>query len=111
MYPHERSLVKHFEGKPFAIVGINSDSDRDKLKKAMTDEGITWRSWFDGGRIGGPIAKRWNVQGWPTLYVVDRLGKIQRKYLGSPRDAKAMEEMLDKLVQEAEGSGNAKALK
>ena len=47
MYPHERSLVKRLEGKSFALLGINSDSDKPKLKKAMEKENITWRSWWD----------------------------------------------------------------
>jgi hypothetical protein len=48
MYPHERSLVKDMEGKPFALLGINSDTDKEKLKKAMEEEHITWRSWWNG---------------------------------------------------------------
>jgi len=35
MYPHERSLVKKLEGKPFALIGINSDTDRDKIKERI----------------------------------------------------------------------------
>ncbi len=41
MYPHERSLVKRLEGKPFALLGINSDEHRGRLKEAMAKEGIT----------------------------------------------------------------------
>ena len=66
MYPHERSLVKKLEAKPFALLGINSDSDRDALKEVLKKEEITWRSWFDGGKIGGPIATKWNVHGCPV---------------------------------------------
>ena len=32
MYPHERSLVKRLENKPFALLGVNSDRDREALK-------------------------------------------------------------------------------
>ena len=56
MYPHERSLVKRLAGKPFALVGINSDRSLDELHAAMEREQITWPSWFDGGSTGGPIA-------------------------------------------------------
>jgi hypothetical protein len=67
MYPHERSLVKKFEGRPFVIVGVNSDDDKDRLKERMNEEKITWRSFWDGGSTDGPIASRWNVHGWPTV--------------------------------------------
>jgi hypothetical protein len=37
----------------------------------VLEKEITWRSWWDGGSTGGPIASEWNVHGWPTLYLVD----------------------------------------
>src|SRR5579864_870464 len=98
MYPHERSLVKRLADKPFALLGINSDSDKDKLKKHMEEENITWRSWFDGGTIGGPIAKKWNVNGWPTTYVLDEKGIIRYKNV---RDDQ-MEKAVDGLLKEME---------
>ena len=76
MYPHERSLVKKFEGRPFVIIGVNSDDDREALKERMRAEQITWRSFWDGGSTDGPIASRWNVHGWPTVYLIDHEGKI-----------------------------------
>ena len=77
MYPHERSLVQKMESKPFTLLGINSDQSKEQLKKVIDDEKMTWRSWFDGPGTGGPIASKWNVQGWPTLYVVDHKGVIR----------------------------------
>ena len=55
MYPHERSLVKRLEGKPFALIGVNSDQDKEQLKKAMEENKITWRSFWNGpaGTGGG----------------------------------------------------------
>lgn len=76
MYPHERSLVAKFEGRPFAIVGINSDENREELKKTIQDEKITWRSFWDGGSPDGPIANAWGVNGWPTIYLIDHNGVI-----------------------------------
>src|SRR5260370_14247635 len=102
MYPHERSLVKKFAGKPFTILGINSDRNRADLKKVLEKENITWRSWFDGGNTGGPIATQWNVQGWPTLYLVDHKGVIRDKSIAS----KDFDKLIDKLVGEAEGTKN-----
>ena len=96
MYPHERSLVKRLEGKPFALLGINSDSDREKLKEVLKKEEITWRSWWDGGSTSGPIANKWNVTGWPTIYVLDAKGVI--RYRGVR--GKELDEGVDKLLQE-----------
>ncbi len=102
MYPHERSLVKRLEGKPFVLLGVNSDP-KETLTQTIEKEKMTWRSWFDGGTTGGPIASKWNVRGWPTLYVVDHRGVIRHKWVGSPGDA-VMDRSLDALVKEAEAS-------
>jgi hypothetical protein len=100
MYPHERSLVKKLEDKPFVLLGVNSDGDKDKLKEAMEKERITWRSFWDQS-TDGPIATRWNIQGWPTLYILDAKGVIRHKFLGSPGD-QVLDEAIDALVKEAE---------
>jgi hypothetical protein len=101
MYPHERSLVKTLADKPFALVGVNSDPDLEKLKAVLKDENITWRSFTNGpDGTGGPISTAWRVQGWPTLYVIDHKGVIRHKYLGSPGD-KVLDKAIEKLVEEA----------
>ena len=100
MYPHERSLVKRLEGKPFVLIGVNSDQDRAELKKVMDKEKITWRSFWNGGSTKGRISTRWEVRGWPTLYLIDAKGVIRQKHVGSPGD-KALDEEIDKLVAEA----------
>jgi len=100
MYAHERSLVKKMEGKPFVLLGVNSDTDKTELKKAMEKEHITWRSFWNGGSTGGPISTAWNVQGWPTLYLIDHQGTIKKKWVGSPRP-EILDEEIEKLVRAA----------
>jgi len=97
MYPHERSLVKKYEGRPFAIIGVNSDRDREKLKQRMKEENITWRSFY-AGSTSGAIPARWNVSAWPTTYVIDHKGVIRAKNARG----KQAEEWIEKLVKEAE---------
>ena len=97
MYPHERSLVKRLEDKPFALLGVNSDT-KDRVRQAMKKENITWRSWWDGGNTEGPIAKAWNVSGWPTIYVLDAKGVIRYKNVRE----KEMDKAVDKLLAELE---------
>jgi peroxiredoxin len=99
MYPHERSLVKRLEGKPFALLGVNSDS-KERLHRAMKKENITWRSWWDGGSTDGPIAKAWNVKGWPTIYVLDAKGVIRHRDL---RD-KELDDAIDTLLKGLEAA-------
>jgi peroxiredoxin len=95
MYPHERSLVKRLEGKPFALLGVNSDP-KERLKQVIKKENMTWRSWWDGGDTSGPIATQWNVSGWPTIYVLDHKGVIRYKDVRE----KAMDDAVDALLAE-----------
>jgi len=102
MYPHERSLVKKMADKPFALLGVNSDKDREALKPVLKEQEITWRSFWNGEKgTAGPISEEWNVHGWPTLYVIDHKGVIRHKWEGSPGDKK-LDEAIEKLVAEAE---------
>src|SRR5262245_4499868 len=99
MYPHERSLVKRLEGKSFVLIGINSDSDKTQLKSVMEKEQITWRSFWDGGSTNGPIATRWNVSGWPTVYVLDAKGVIRYRDVREEAMDKAVDALLEELQQ------------
>jgi len=102
MYPHERSLVKKMSDRPFALLGVNSDEDLDALKERMVEENITWRSWRNGGSTSGPISSKWNVSGWPTIYVIDHEGIIRHKNLrGEELDA-----ALEVLITKAEGGSS-----
>jgi len=78
MYPHERSLVAKYEAETFAILGVNSDPDRERIREIVAEKGLAWRSWWDGG-TDGPIATRWNVRGWPTVYIIDHEGVIRSR--------------------------------
>ena len=95
MYPHERSLVKRLADKPFALIGVNSDKDLEKLAPRLKAEQITWRSFWNGPQgTGGPISKAWNVSGWPTIYVLDAEGVIRAKGVRG----KAMDRVVDELL-------------
>ena len=103
MYPHERSLVQKYADKPFTIIGVNSDKDRDKLKEILEEKNLTWRSFWDGGSTSGPIASAWNVSGWPTIYVLDAEGRIRYKGVRGKRLDKAIETLMAELEKKKIG--------
>jgi peroxiredoxin len=96
MVPHERSLVKRLEGKPFALLGVNLDANRDILKKCEEKNKMTWRSFFDGS--DGPIGKEHNLKSMPTTYVLDARGVIRYKGV----QGEAMDRAVDHLLAELE---------
>jgi hypothetical protein len=102
MYPHERSLVNRLRDKPFSLLGINSDKNLDELHAAMSQERITWRSWWDGGSTGGPIATFYGVRAWPTIYVLDHRGVIRYKDARGEELDRAVDTLLAELAQDPE---------
>jgi hypothetical protein len=100
LYPHERSLVSRLADQPFALLGVNSDEDRDALKETLKTEAITWRSWWDGG-VDGPIHTQWQVTLRPGIHVLDVNGVIRFKDVtGDELDA-AVDELLKKAAGRA----------
>ena len=101
MHEHGRSLVKKLEGKPFVIVGVNSDSDRGKAKEISAKKGPPWRSFWDGGSLIGPIQSQWNIQAWPTMYLIDHKGVIVSQAYPIGEGAA----LIERTVKEAESAG------
>jgi len=75
-YPYQRYLTEKYAGEPFAIVGVNSD-ELDTARTYPAKNGLDYRSFWDGPTTRGPIATRWNVTSWPTVYVLDQEGRIR----------------------------------
>ncbi len=115
MLPHEKELVERLKNEPFALLGINSDSPRDLPKDASPEEvrkrtnayckklfaenGITWRNAIDLS-TSGEWATKWNVSGWPTIYILDVHGRIRYRDL---RDEQ-MEHAVLELIAEAKAT-------
>ena len=97
MLPHEKALVKRLQDKPFALIGINSDGNAEKVKEILAEHDITWRQAIDE-TTSGPLATQWNVQGWPTIYILDAKGVIRYRNL---RDQE-MEDAVMVLLKEIE---------
>ena len=101
--PHERELVERLKGKPFAVLGVNCDEDKQAAFKAIQTERITWPNWHDGAPGEGPITKRYHIRGYPTLFVVDGQGIIRYKQLAGVGLDKAVDDLLKDMKPAASG--------
>jgi thiol-disulfide isomerase/thioredoxin len=72
--PQWRDMVAKYAKRPFTIVGVNSGDTLDKAKTVLKAEKMTWPIFFDGE--DGPIVRKWNVTGFPTIYMIDAKGII-----------------------------------
>ena len=94
------------QDKPFALIGVNINChDPKKLKEVMDEEQLHFRSFTDtaAGEGLGVIGSAWNLFGTPTVFVLDHKGVIRYRQIGIP-DKKAVDEVLNKLIKEAEGN-------
>jgi WD40 repeat protein len=99
MYPEERELTEKLSGKPFAILGVNCDS-QDTLRQIVADKRVTWRCWSDGK--GGSISQEWQVQAYPQMFVIDHDGVIRQKFEGQTSPG-VLKETVTKLIKSVPG--------
>ena len=90
--------MERYQGKPFALLGVNLDND-PKVVLGLQQKGtVTWRSFCGGAdKIGGD----YGVHGIPMVVVVDHKGIVQWVSVGPP-DATELDKKLDELIADAE---------
>ena len=75
MYEHERSLVAELKDKPFALVGFNYGDDLEHIQAATEEKRLIWRSFFGGN--DDEVVKKYNIEAFPTIMIIDAQGVIQ----------------------------------
>jgi thiol-disulfide isomerase/thioredoxin len=107
--PREKALVERMKGRPFTMLGVNTDADAWAARKVIEAQGVTWSNWHDGEptienralvTTDGPIAKLYHVRGYPTVYAIDAEGKIRSK----ASHGEALVQLVEKLVAEQEAT-------
>jgi thiol-disulfide isomerase/thioredoxin len=96
MIPHEREMVERLKDKPFTLVSISADEKLKTLTDFLAKEKMPWTHWWTG--IEGGIVEDWDVQFFPTIYVLDAKGIIRHKNVRGEELEKAVNE----LIKEAE---------
>lgn len=99
MYPYERELTQRYRNRKFALIGVNSDP-QNRCRAAQEKSSLTWRSFWDGGAVGGPIAQLYQVEDWPRIIIIDSNGVIRMNAKGVDEDY--VSNLLDRLIQAAE---------
>ena len=69
--PHQKALVERLKDEPFAIVGVNTDDDKEQFKRMLREYGVTWRSSWQGS-TDGPLPAQWGISSYPTVFVLDK---------------------------------------
>jgi thiol-disulfide isomerase/thioredoxin len=97
MIPDARKLVEAMKDKPFAFVGISADHAEDDLRQFLRSEKMPWMHIYDG--YDGPIKNLYNVDGWPTIFVLDQRGTIRFSGVGRQPPGR-IEKLVERLLAE-----------
>ena len=100
MIPHEREMVAKLKDKPFALISISGDNDKETLTNFLEKEKMPWIHWF-ADRKG--ILKDWNIRYFPTMYIIDHKGVIRAKDLRGEALEKKVEELLAEMAKDKKG--------
>jgi len=94
MIPHEREMVKHFEGKKFMLLSVSADDKKETLTKFLEKEEMPWTHWWAGRE--NSFLKTYQVKFFPSMYVLDGKGVIRAKGLRG----EALQKFVEKLIEE-----------
>jgi peroxiredoxin len=89
--------VKTFAKRPFTLLGVNSDRDLDVARDCVKRLQVNWRSIADGG-TQGPNSNLWQIQSWPSTFLIDHRGVIRYRDLRGAEEDRRLRE----LIEEAE---------
>jgi peroxiredoxin/TolA-binding protein len=92
LQPQQAELLKKNSGRAFSIVAISGDDDVDTVKQHLANRSLPWTHWYNGPE--GGVLDAWNVQAFPTVYLIDAAGVIRHRNIHGEELNKAVESLL-----------------
>jgi len=82
--PALNRLQKHIASRNGVILGVAADEDPAAYEKFLRDQGVIFATYRDPATKDNhsPIAQTYGTSMYPETYVIDRSGKIARKFIG-----------------------------
>ena len=72
--PREVELAKLYDPLGLRVIGVNSDETTEIAKAAVEENDVPWLNVFEGPEYA--IAGQLGIEIWPTLFLLDREGKV-----------------------------------
>jgi peroxiredoxin len=94
MIPHERALVAKLQGRPFKLISLSADDRKETLTGFLEKEKMPWTQMWSGAE--GGFVDQYQIQFYPTIYVLDAKGVIRFKNVRN----EAMDEAVETLLKE-----------
>lgn len=74
--PKLNALYQKYNRSGFEILGVNLDADASGLNAYLQKNGGTWQHIRDAGGTDGQIAKDFGIVTVPTMFIVDKAGRV-----------------------------------
>lgn len=93
--PHMKEFYAEYKDKGVEIVGISLDRPGkiDHLKEFAKERGLDWIHTYSGEFRHDPTARRYGVSGIPSVWVLDKQGRIYSENAGG-REGEVVDEIL-----------------
>jgi peroxiredoxin/major membrane immunogen (membrane-anchored lipoprotein) len=92
--PNVVAAFQKFRNKNFTILGVSLDDDKDKWKKAIMNDNLTWEHISDLMKWKSPVVSLYNIEGIPFNVLVNPEGTIVAQNLRGPELHSKLDEVL-----------------
>jgi RNA polymerase sigma factor (sigma-70 family) len=92
-----------FQSQGFEVIGIYCDTTKDELKENIKKYQISWPWYFDDQRksdVGDKISVQFGIDGWPSMFLVDKEGRLRFDNVRASGNQANFEEKISKLLAE-----------
>jgi peroxiredoxin len=106
-YPAYKAWQKEYGGKAVTIIGIHtpefaSEADTKRIRAKAEENGLTFPIAVDNN---GQNWKNWNNRYWPSIYLIDKSGRVRYRWEGelnsaTTNDERLVRQRIDELLAE-----------
>jgi peroxiredoxin len=94
--PLLKALHTKYADRGAVILGISIDGSVKNAEQTIKEKGMTWPVIADGKGFDGELPLKYNIDGTPTVFLLDRQGRI----VARPSSARTAEEPLVKALEQ-----------
>jgi thiol-disulfide isomerase/thioredoxin len=97
--PNVLNVYQKYHDQGLEIIGISLDQDQERLVNFTKKKNMPWPQFFDGKVWDNKLVVKYGVEQIPTLYLLDREGKI----IGKDLRGRQLEEAVAKALAKDQG--------
>ena len=74
--PRVKAAYAKYHHDGFEVIGISSDTDKDKLERFLKEKAIAWPQYFEG-QVENKISVKFGINRFPHMFLVDKKGFLR----------------------------------